>query len=58
MVDKTNNRNDNAVEFDEIEPVECRFVRLTITGWPESAPPGVIEFTVFGRPGPFYPPAE
>ena len=58
VVDKTDNLTDNAVEFDDIEPIECRYVRLTLTAWPESAPPGVVEFTVFGRPGQFYPPAE
>ena len=51
-VDKTGNDKDNAVEFDEIDPVECRHVRLTITGWPKDLPRGVIEFTVFGRPTP------
>ena len=51
-VDKTGNDKDNAVEFDEIEPIKCRHVKLTITGWPKELPPGVIEFTVFGRPTP------
>jgi hypothetical protein len=32
--------------------VECRYVKLTITGWPEDLPCGVLEFTVFGRPTP------
>ena len=50
VVDKTGNNPDNAVEFDEIAPVESRYVRLTITGWPEDLPRGVLEFTVFGRP--------
>ena len=52
VVDKTKNERDNAVEFDEIEPIKCRHVRLTITGWPEDLPRGVVEFTVFGRPTP------
>ncbi|HJO02860.1 MAG TPA: family 43 glycosylhydrolase [Acidobacteriota bacterium] len=52
VVDKTGNDRDNAVEFDEIVPVECRYVRLTITGWPSGLRPGVLEFTVFGRPIP------
>jgi len=52
VVDKTKNDRDNAVEFDEIVPVKCRHVRLTITGWPEDLPCGVLEFTVFGRPTP------
>jgi len=53
VVDKTHNDRDNAVEFDEITPVRCRHVKLTMTGWPKDLPCGVIEFTVFGRPTPF-----
>jgi xylan 1,4-beta-xylosidase len=52
VVDKTKNDKDNAVEFDEIEPIECRHVKLTITGWPKDLPLGVVEFTVFGKPTP------
>jgi len=52
VVDKTKNDRDNAVEFDEIVPVRCRHVKLTITGWPKDLPCGVIEFTVFGTPTP------
>ena len=55
VVDKTRNDRDNAVEFDEIGPVQGRYVKLTITGWPGDVPIGVIEFTVFGRPGPSFP---
>lgn len=51
-VDKTLNDSDNAVEFDEIEPVQYKYVKLAITGWPQNLPCGVIEFTVFGRPWP------
>ena len=39
----------NAI-FEEITPVKCRFVRLTITNWPRSSSLGIIEFTVFGKP--------
>jgi len=52
VVDKTENDLDNAIEFDEITPIKCRHVRLTITGWPKDHPCGVLEFTVFGRPTP------
>jgi len=52
VVDKTKNDRDNAVEFDEFTPVQGKFVKLTITGWPKDLPRGVIEFTVFGRPTP------
>ena len=51
-VDKTKNDKDNAVEFDEIAPTKCRYVRLTITGWPRDLRRGVLEFTIFGVPTP------
>jgi hypothetical protein len=50
VLDKTNNNIFNVVEFDEIEPVKCRYIRFAITDWPKESPLGVIEFTVFGRP--------
>jgi len=52
VVDKTKNDRDNAVEFDEITPVKCRHVKLTITNWPKDLPLGVLEFTAFGKPTP------
>ncbi len=55
VVDKTGNNEDNVVEFDDFAPVQCRYVKLTITGWPKEVPFGVVEFTVFGKPGPVYP---
>lgn len=58
VVDKTQNELDHAVEFNEIKPVQCRYVRLTLTGWPERLPMGVLEFTVFGKPGTAFPPLE
>lgn len=36
--------------FEEIPPVKCRFVKLTLTNWPKTAPLGLLEFTVFGKP--------
>lgn len=36
--------------FEDIPPVKCRFVRLTMINWPKSTPLGIIEFTVFGKP--------
>jgi hypothetical protein len=50
VVDKTQNRKDNVIEFDEFKPTKCRYVRLTIAGWPQGFRRGVIEFTVFGKP--------
>jgi len=49
-LDKTKNNVTKNVEFDEIDPVKCRYVRLTITGAPPKVPVGIIEFTVFGNP--------
>lgn len=48
-LDQTKNNIARNTIFNEIPPVECRFVRLTITNWPKTYPLGVIEFTVFGR---------
>jgi xylan 1,4-beta-xylosidase len=51
VLDKTQNAVTRYVEFDELPPTTCRFVRLTVTGWPRSStiPFGIIEFTVFGK---------
>ena len=48
-LDQTDNKTPRDTIFEEIPPVKCRFVRLTLTGWPKSAPLGIIEFTVFGK---------
>jgi xylan 1,4-beta-xylosidase len=52
ILDKTANRTTKYIEFDELPPTVCRYVRLTITGWPRipNTPLGIIEFTVFGKP--------
>jgi hypothetical protein len=51
VLDKTHNTVTKYVEFDELPPTTCRYVRLTLTGWPRSAttPLGIMEFTVFGK---------
>ena len=51
LLDKTQNTVTKYVEFDELPPTTCRFVRLTLTDWPHSAaaPLGIVEFTVFGK---------
>ena len=49
-IDKTKNNLIKNVEYDEIDPVRCRYVRLTITGAPPNVPVCIIEFTVFGNP--------
>lgn len=48
-LDKTENNRNREIEFDEIAPVTCRHVRLTVTGGPKGVLPGVIGFTVFGK---------
>ena len=52
VLDKTANRVTKYVEFDELTPTVCKYVRLTMTGWPRQANTqfGIIEFTVFGKP--------
>ena len=34
---------------DEIGPVECRFVRLTMLDWPKNGPFSILDFSVFGK---------
>jgi putative transposase len=52
ILDKTGNHVTKYIEFDELPPTRCRYVRLTMTGWPRrpNARFGIIEFTVFGTP--------
>ena len=52
-LDLTQNTIPKNTIFEEIPPVKCRFVRLTITDWPKNASLGILEFTVFGRPAGF-----
>jgi hypothetical protein len=49
-LDQTKNTISRNTIFEEISPVKCRFVRLTITNWPRTTPLGILEFTVFGKP--------
>ena len=48
-LDRTGNTEQRNTIFEEFKPVECRFVRLTVTGWPGQQL-SVIEFTAFGLP--------
>jgi hypothetical protein len=52
VLNKTDNRLTKYVEFEEIPPTACRFVRLTITDWPKVINTNMwtMEFTVFGKP--------
>lgn len=58
LVDKTDNTKITDNVFEDITPRQCRYVRLTITGWPEGINLGVIEATVFGRYSGFLPPTN
>jgi xylan 1,4-beta-xylosidase len=49
-LDMTKNDMVRNTIFEEIPPVKCRFLRLTMTNWPRTSNLGVIEFTVFGKP--------
>ncbi len=49
-LDQTGNNISRNTIFEEIAPVKCRFVRLTMTSWPKTSPLGIIEYTIFGKP--------
>jgi len=49
-LDMTKNDITRNTIFEEMLPVKCRFVRLTMTNWPRTSSLGIIEFTVFGKP--------
>jgi xylan 1,4-beta-xylosidase len=57
-LDRTKNAVSRHTIFEEIPPMKCRFVRLTLTNWPKTTPLGIIEFTVFGRPAESLPAAQ
>jgi len=57
-LDQTSNVISRNTIFEEIPPVKCRFVRLTMTNWPRVTPLGIIELTVFGRPAESLPAAQ
>ena len=57
MLDKTRNRDSKDTLYDDFDPVNCRFVRLTVTDWPKESPLGIIDFTVFGYPDGYEPAA-
>jgi hypothetical protein len=57
-LDQSKNTISRNTIFDEIPPVKCRFVRLTMINWPKSTPLGIIEVTVFGKPADSLPAQE
>lgn len=50
VLDRTTNTKAKDTVYDEFEPTNCRFVRLTVTEWPKDTQLGIIDFTVFGYP--------
>jgi hypothetical protein len=50
VLDRTRNKESRDTVYEEFAPVNCRFVRLTVTDWPKDNPLGIIDFTVFGYP--------
>ena len=49
VLDRTDNTVSRNTIFDEFAPIECRFVRLTITEWPANTALSVLDFSVFGK---------
>ena len=49
VLDRSGNNVPRNVVFDEIDPVECRYVRLTMLDWPKNSPLSILDFSVFGR---------
>jgi hypothetical protein len=49
VLDRTNSKDSKNVVFEEIPPVQCRYVRVTFTGWPENSNLGVLDLSVFGK---------
>jgi xylan 1,4-beta-xylosidase len=54
-LDQTRNALSRNTIFEEIPPVKCRFVKLTITSWPRATPLGILDLTVFGKSAGFLP---
>jgi hypothetical protein len=48
ILDMSENKIDNAVDYQTFPTVHARYVQLVITGMPEKIQPGVINFTAFG----------
>ena len=57
VLDRTKNTVSRDTVFEEFAPINCRFVRLTVTDWPKNNPLGIIDFTVFGYPDGYDPAA-
>jgi hypothetical protein len=57
-LDRSTNTIARNTVFEGIPPTKCRFVRLTMTDWPRTAPLRIIELTVFGKATESLPPAH
>ena len=55
VLDRSGNNVPRNVLFDEIDPVECRYVRLTVLDWPKTSPLSILDFSVFGVPTRYLP---
>ena len=55
VLDRTHNTVSKDTIFEEFQAINCRFVRFTVTEWPEG-PLGITDFTVFGYPEGWDPP--
>ena len=49
VLDKSDYNGSRNVVFDEFQPVECRYVRLTMLDWPKNGPFNILDFSVFGK---------
>ncbi|MDO5443441.1 MAG: family 43 glycosylhydrolase [Bacteroidia bacterium] len=49
VVDQSANATPRNVVFDEFEPVEARYVKLTMLDWPKTGNFSILDFTVFGK---------
>ena len=49
LLDKTNNTKSADTIYEDVQPRQCRYIKLTITDWPKETELGIIEATVFGK---------
>ncbi len=49
--DRSDSREDLLIDYRTFPEVRADAVRITVVGWPPGIRPGLVGFTVFGRPG-------
>lgn len=49
VLDKSDSEEDFNIDYQILDTVNAKSVRLRITKWPEGITPGVISFCVFGK---------